>query len=81
MAKYKVLKFVDNERAIGAVVEKTTIFGTSVWVRTKNSSSSCRDNPGFDLWVNRDTAKALHAITYGEDLENYYQAQKLSQGV
>lgn len=71
MAKYKVLRFSDNSRGIGAVVERSSIFGKSIWVKEEDTGMSAN----FDIWINSETGASKYANIAGEEMDNFYRAQ------
>lgn len=79
MAKYEVVRYADNDRGIGAVVRKHSFFGISTWVKTVNSSDACSKITALDTWVNKETGKALYPDSYGQELENFYQANHITR--
>ena len=75
MAKYKVIRFADNKRGIGAEVEKKTIFGTSTWVKIVTPGyDEC-----FDKWVNKATGKSGYADICMSQLNDFYTANHITK--
>lgn len=75
MAKYKVIRFADSKRGIGAEVEKKTIFGTSTWVKiAKPGRDEC-----FDKWVNKATGKSGYANICMSQLNDFYTANHITK--
>lgn len=75
MAKYKVIRFADNERGIGAEVEKKTIFGTSTWVKVSTPGHS----EIFDKWVNKETGVSGYADDALSEINDFYTANHITK--
>lgn len=75
MAKYKVIRFADNERGIGAEVEKKTFFGTSTWVKVSTPGHS----ESFDKWVNKETGVSGYADATQSEINDFYTANHITK--
>ena len=75
MAKYKVVRFADNKRGIGAEVEKKTIFGTSTWVKVSTHGHS----EHFDKWVNKETGVSGYADGTQSEINDFYTANHITK--
>ena len=75
MAKYRVIRFADNKRGIGAEVEKKTIFGTSTWVKVATPGY----DEAFDKWVNKVSGKSGYADICMAELNDFYTANHITK--
>lgn len=75
MAKYRVITYADNERGIGAVVEKKSFFKTSIWIKMVDSFRPEDEN--WDIWVNKETGESGFACISKQDMDNFYKANAL----